>query len=215
MPVAMSFSGALLSALPKLEAVASRGRLGSGWLQMSFIWRLMFAMSPSLASSTTWWMSCDFSIRRESPCAFYLDEGRSRTHADRYQAVESALVLGSQGIGDELVRLGRRPSVQGGVDVGTPYTGQNNLFDVLQVELIVVQVFPECSEERGDGVCSSNEEWGLEFSVFNTDNFGSASAYIDAKDNSHIRLSLEFGTKIRNLSFKNILSLKWKYFFSH
>ena len=43
--------------------------------------------------------------------AFYLDEGRSRTHADRYQAVESALVLGSQGIGDKFVRLGRRPSV--------------------------------------------------------------------------------------------------------
>ena len=69
MPQAISSREASFWARAKMLAVASIGRPGSGCAEMSPMRRLMWLMSPCMASAETALMSLVFSMTRDSPCS--------------------------------------------------------------------------------------------------------------------------------------------------
>ena len=98
------------------------------------------------------------------------DEGRTCAHRDDDGVVELRLELRTETVGHELLRLGGGQSVDGGVDIGCTYAGEHHLLHILQVDVVVVQVFAESAIEGGDRVCCRDADGGCDLTVLNANN---------------------------------------------
>ena len=113
-------------------------------------------------------------------------ERRAGAHAHDDHPAEPAAELRAESIRQKLVRTRCRKTVETALDIGAAHSGEHDLLDILEIYLIIINIFAESSEQGSYRISGRDELGRLHFAVLDSHYLRGTSAHVYSYDHNSI-----------------------------